>query len=302
MNDDGGVVRSTHVLTRADQRDYLSGCTRCVLRDCAGWLVAGAVAGVLVALVTGGRTTAVVAPLLIVALFVVGQVVGVRANLKRSLPVGAEVETVVGHERVQTALGAFSPPQATGLRPEGRLVRVDLGQDHTHVLPGHVDVEAVRRWVGVPVPGPADIPGRTVVVPPTLSRRVAVRVYVRQALASSDVLPVWALAAFLLLIGQWSGLATVVVCQLGALAVHATSQQRAFERAFPAGVPLDVQWHGRVLEVRSTAGLAVVDIATATSGRRGGDLFVVRRPSVAPLLLPDVVVGDAMRAELSGRN
>ena len=236
------------------------------------------------------------------AVFVGAQVAGVRANLARSLPVGAEVETVVSHERVQTALGAFAPPQATGVRREGRLVRVDLGPDHAHVLPRHVDVEAVRRWVGVPAPEPAGVPRATVVVPSSLARRVALRILVREALTGRDVLPGWVLAVLLLLIGQWSSLATVVVCQLGALAVHATSQQRAFERAFPAEVPLDVQWNGRALEVRSTAGLAVVDLAAATTGWRSGDLFVVRRSSGTPLLLPDVVVGETVRADLSRTN
>lgn len=301
MNDDGGVVRSTHVLTRADQRDYLNGCTRCVLRDCAWWLAAGGVVGVLVALLTGGTAADVVLPLVLVAVFLGAQVTGVRSSLARSLPVGAEVETVVSHERVQTALGAFAPPQATGVRQEGPLVRIDLGPDHTHVLPRHVDVEAVRRWVGVPTPGPADVPGTTVVVPSSLARSVALRVLVREALVGRNVLPGWALAVLLLLIGQWSGLATVVVCQLGALAVHATSQQRAFERAFPSGVPLHAQWDGQVLEVRSTAGLSVVPLGAATSGRGSGDLFVVRRPSAPPLLLPAALVDDDLRDRLSGR-
>lgn len=300
MTDDGGVVRRTWTVTREDQRAYVGQCTRCVLRDCSGWLAGSAVAGVLVGLLTRGSVASIVASLVFVAWCALSQVAAVRKGLMQLLEVGSEVETVVGPDRVRHATGSFAPPQADGLRPEGRVVRVGLGKDHTHLLPRHVDPDVVRPWIGVPVALPAGSAGRTVVVPPGLGRRTALRVFARQVVLAPGAPVLWALAVLALAFGQWAVVAAVVVAQLGAVAVFAISEARDLDREFPPGIPIDPQWRGRVLEVRSTQGTAVVDLTTATSGRRAGDLFVVRRPGGPPLLLPDVVLSDDVRAELLG--
>ena len=226
------VVVTAHEITTAEQRALVAQCTRCGLRDMAWWAAPAALAGAVTALVRGDGLSHVVAPVLLVAVLLVVHVLQVRRALRATFPVGLAVETVVAPHRLGTSTGSYALPQVTGLRTEGRVVRIDHGRDHSHLLPDQVDVDLVRRRAGVPAPAPD--PGPTVaVVPAGLGSRAA-----RRMLG-------WRLSA---------------------------------------------------------EGLAVVPVLGATSAHESGDLFVVRRQGMPPLPLPDVVVDDAVRAELLGRN
>jgi hypothetical protein len=294
------VVVTAHEITAAEQQALVAQCTRCCLKDIAWWTVPAAAAGAVVGLLWGDGPRDVVGPLLVVAVLVLVHVVQVRRALRATFPVGLAVETVVGPHRLSTSTGSYALPQVTGLRTEGRVVRIDHGGDHSHLLPELVDVDLVRRRAGVPAPAPE--PGPTVVVvPPGLGSRAARRMLGWRLVRDPGSLATWLGVVAFTLLGAWSLALTVVVAHLGALAQRAAVDRREFDRAFPAGIPVDARWQGWSLEVRSVEGLAVVPVQGATSARSAGDLFVVRRPGMPPLPLPDVVVDDVVRAELRGR-
>ena len=293
------VVVTAHEITTAGQRALVAQCTRCGLRDMAWWAAPAALAGTVTALVRGDGLSHVVAPVLLVAALVVVHVVQVRRALRATFPVGLAVETAVAPHRLSTSTGSYALPQVTGLRTEGRVVRIDHGKDHSHLLPDQVDVDLVRRRAGVPAPAPED--GPTVVVVPTgLGPRAARRMLEWRLWRDSGSLTAWLAVIGFGLLGAWSLVVAVVVAQVGALAQRAAVDRREFDQAFPAGIPVDARWQGWSLEVHSAEGLAVVPVLGATSARGVGDLFVVRRQGMPPLPLPDVVVDDAVRTELLG--
>ena len=295
------VVVTVHEITAAEQRALVAQCTRCSLRDVSRWAVPAAAAGAVVGLLGGDGPRGVVGPVLVVAALVVVHVVQVRRALRATFPVGLAVETVVEPHRLGTSTGAYALPQVTGLRAEGRVVRVEHGKDHSHLLPEQVDVDLVRRRAGVPAPPPA--PGPTVVVvPPGLGARAARRMLGWRLWRDAGSLGSWLGVIGFALLGAWSVAVAVAVAQLGALAQRAAMDRREFDRAFPSGIPVDARWQGWNLEVRSAEGLSVVPVVGATSARNAGDLFVVRRRGMPPLPLPDVVVDDAVRTDLLGRN
>ena len=295
------VVVTAHEITDAEQRALVAQCTRCGLKDIAWWTVPAAAAGAIVGVLWGDGPRDVVAPVLLVAVLVVVHVVQVRRALRATFPVGLVVETVVAPHRVSTSTGSYALPQVTGLRPEGRVVRIDHGKDHSHLLPDQVDVDLVRRRAGVPAPAPE--PGPTVVVvPPGLGSRAARRMLGWRLWRDSGSLTAWLAVVGFGLLGAWSVAVAVGVAQLGALVQRAAVDRREFDRAFPAGIPVDARWQGWNLEVHSAEGLAVVPVLGATSARGAGDLFVVRRRGMPPLPLPEVVVTEPVRTELLGRN
>lgn len=295
------VVVTAHEITTAEQRALVAQCTRCGLRDMAWWAAPAALAGAVTALVRGDGLSHVVAPVLLVAVLLVVHVLQVRRALRATFPVGLAVETVVAPHRLGTSTGSYALPQVTGLRTEGRVVRIDHGRDHSHLLPDQVDVDLVRRRAGVPAPAPD--PGPTVaVVPAGLGSRAARRMLGWRLWRDSGSLTAWLAVVGCGLLDAWSVAVAVGVAQLGALAQQAAVDRREFDRAFPAGIPVDARWQGWSLEVHSAEGLAVVPVLGATSAHESGDLFVVRRQGMPPLPLPDVVVDDAVRAELLGRN
>lgn len=166
------VVVTAHEVTAAEQQALVAQCTRCCLKDIAWWTVPAAVAGAVVGLLWGDGPRDVVGPVLVVSVLVLVHVVQVRRALRATFPVGLAVETVVAPHRLSTSTGSYALPQVTGLRTEGRVVRIDHGGDHSHLLPELVDVDLVRRRAGVPAPAPE--PGPTVVVvPPGLGSRAA---------------------------------------------------------------------------------------------------------------------------------
>lgn len=297
MTDHDDAIRVSREITPADQRALAAQCTRCALRDSAGWLVAGAVAGVVVGVVTGA---AVVPALVFTVVLAVLQVLAVRNGVRATYPVGTLIRTALTDHRLECTTGDLSLPYVTGVRGEGRVVRIDFDRDHMHLVPGTVDLDALRARAGAPAPEPDVVPGSVVVeVPPGLGARVARRTFVWQVTRTSGVLWAWALAALCLAVGQWAMATTVAVSQLGAILVQVSIDRRAFDRAFPPGVPLVARWAGRVLELRSTRGLSVVDLEPARTGAATGDLFVIRRQGVPPLAVPDVVVSDVVRRDLS---
>jgi hypothetical protein len=301
MSADDEVVVTAHEITPAGQRALVAQCTRCGLRDMAWWLVPAAVAGVVTGLLVGDRLADAVGPLVLVALLGLIQLVQVRRALRATFPVGLAVETVVEPHRLSTSTGSYALPQVTGLRDEGRVVRIDHGKDHSHLLHDQVDLDLVRRRAGVPAPAPE--PGPTVVVvPPGLGSRAARRMLAWRLWRDSGSLGTWLGVVGFGLLGAWPLAVTALVAQLGALAVQARMDRREFDRAFPAGIPVDARWRGWSLEVHGAEGPAVVPVLGATSAHDAGDLFVVRRQGMPPLPLPDVVVDDAVRAELLGRN
>jgi hypothetical protein len=298
LGDQDDAIRRSHEITPSDQDALVAQCTRCTLRDSAVWLLAGAGAGVVVGALTGAD----IVPALVMTVVLAGlQVLAVRRGMRALYPVGTTVTTVLTEHRLAVATGDMSLPLVTGVRHEGGVVRVDLDLDHTHLVPGAVDIDALAARAGRPAPEPVRLPGsRVVEVPPGLGGRAARRIAVRDAVRNADVLPMWGLTALCLVLGQWALAATVAVSQVGALVARARMEQRAFDRAFPPGVPLDVQWHGWTLELRSARGLSVVDVGQATAGATAGQLFVVRREGGPSLAIPDVVVTDDVRARLRG--
>jgi len=301
MDADDEVVVTAHEITPAGQRALVAQCTRCGLSDVAWWAVPAAVAGVATGLLRGDWLRDVIGSIVVVVVLVVVHLVQVRRGLRATFPVGLVVETVVAPHRLSTSTGSYALPQVTGLRTEGRVVRVEHGKDHSHLLPDQVDLDLLRRRAGVPAPEPGPGP-EVVVVPPGLGTRAALRMLVWRLWRDPGHLTAWLVAVGLGLLGAWPLVVTVVVAQLGALSQRAAMDRREFDRAFPAGIPVDARWQGWSLEVRSAEGLAVVPVLGATSSHDSGDLFVVRRPGMPPLPLPDVVVDDAVRTELRRRN
>ncbi|UFN43564.1 hypothetical protein [Nocardioides okcheonensis] len=293
MTDAGGVVRTTHELTADDQRALVSQCTRCLVRDMAWWAVPAAVAGVGtgVALDRG----AVLSALLVVVLVVV-QVVQLRRQLRALHPVGSVVETVVGPHRLTQVQGAIALPQVTGVRREGAMVRIDLGRDHSHLLPEHADVHLLRSRAGVPAPTPEG-PG-VVVVPPGLGRRAAARIVARRLWRDVDSWTAGLAVVAMALLGAWAVAATVLVAHVGGLLVQASASRREFDRAFPPGIPVEAEWRGTELLVRSEQGEATVPVGPVVALRGRGDLVVAHRPGGGVLPLPSVVVTDASRSAL----
>lgn len=293
MSDDGGVVRSTREVTQDDQRAVVAQCTRCAVRDAAWWAVPSAVAGTATGVLLGRGA---VLSLLLVVVLVVVQVAQLRRHLRATHPVGTTHETVLAPHRLTYLGGSLALPQVTGVRPEGRTLRVDLGGDHSHVLPGHVDVDLLRRRAGVPAPAPCG--PDVVVVPPGLGRRAAARILARRLWRDPDSWTAALAVVALAVLGAWAVAVTALVAHVGGLLVQASVVRREFDRAFPPGIPLGTGWRGTDLVLSSEQGETVVPVGPAEALAERGDLVVVRRPGAAVLPLPPMVVTEAARASL----
>ncbi len=130
------------------------------------------------------------------------------------------------------------------------------------------------------------------VVPAGLGARAARRVLVWRVWHDNNVLFALGAGALVWALGQPELATTLVVAQTGSLVAAAAADRRVFDRTYPASIPVEAQWRGRILELRSTQGQWTVDLDPVTSATRAGDLVVVRRRGMPPLVLPDVLVGD----------
>lgn len=298
MTDDGGVVRTARPLSAAEQDALVAQCSRCRALDVSWWLVPALVAGVAVG-AARGEVLDVAGAVLVTVVLAVGQVRTTARALRAQHPVGSEVETVVDRHRLIHRGESWSLPQVTAVREEGRVVRLDLGRDHGHVLPDHVDIARVRRLAGVPAPEPAPGPD-IVVVPAGTALRVAVRATLWASLRAGSVLLPVALGLVAVLLGAAGIGTTLLVAQVGATVAHVVAQRAVLRREVPEGVPLAREWQGTTLVVRGAHGTTSVPVGRATHVRVRGRVVVVRREGLTPLWLPAPLVTEAARADLLG--